>query len=430
MERYIGILGVLVLLGLACLMSSNRRRISARLVLGGLGMQLVLAWVLLAFPPAVQVFDYLGAAVHRIVAFADPGSYFIFGELSTARQPWGFVFAFRILPIIIFFASLMGVLYHWGIMQRVIAALAWVLRRTLRVTGTEAMATAANVFIGQTEAPLCIKPYVAGMTRSQLSVLMTGGFATIAGSVLAAYVGMLGGQDRESCILFAKHLIIASVMSAPAALVIAKILEPETESPLDEHVSTLSTERTTRNVLDAAAAGATDGMKLAFNVAAMLIAFVALLAMVNYPLEALSDWKPILAWREEHGIPVLSLQQLLGWLFTPLAWTMGVPWQDCTIFGTLLGEKLIVTEFVAYTSLADIMHAADTTFSPRAAYIATYALCGFANFPSIAIQIGGLSGIAPNRRSDFATLGLRTMFGGALASWMTASIAGLFLPAA
>lgn len=429
MNPYQGLLGILVLIALCYVLSYHPRRVSVRMILVGVGLQFAFAWALLRFPPLAAAFDFAAAVFNRIISFAEPGSRFLFGELVGAREPWGFLFAFRVLPVIIFFASFMSVLYHFGIMQRVIAALAWLLRGTVGVTGAEAMSVSANIFVGQTEAPLCVKPFVASMTRSQILCLMTGGFATIAGSVMAAYVGLLGGDDPAMRVHYAKHLMIASVMSAPAALVCAKIILPETEHPTDERLSAMRLEQGTRNVFDAAAAGATDGLRLAANVAAMLAAFVALLALVNYPLEALSDWTPVRAWREAHGVPVVNLQQLLGWLLAPLAWTMSVPWEDCGTFGALLGEKLIATEFIAYTSLAREMHAAQPMIGDRAAQIATYALCGFANFPSIAIQIGGLTGIAPNRRSDFATLGLRAMLGGAFASWMTAAVASVFLPA-
>lgn len=429
MNPYLGLLGILVLIALCYLLSYNPRRVSVRMIAGGVGLQFAVAWALLRFPPLSAAFDFAASVFNRIISFAEPGSRFLFGELVDVREPWGFLFAFRVLPVIIFFASFMSVLYHFGIMQRVIASLAWLLRGTVGVTGAEAMSVSANIFVGQTEAPLCVKPFVASMTRSQLLCLMTGGFATIAGSVMAAYVGLLGGDDPAMRVLYAKHLMIASVMSAPAALVCAKIILPETENPVDERLLAMRLEQGTRNVFDAAAAGATDGLRLAANVAAMLAAFVALLALVNYPLEALSDWAPVRAWREAHGVPVVSLQQLLGWLLAPLAWTLSVPWEDCGAFGALLGEKLIATEFIAYTSLAREMHAAEPMIGDRAAQIATYALCGFANFPSIAIQIGGLTGIAPSRRSDFAMLGLRAMLGGAFASWMTAAVASVFLPA-
>ncbi|MCC6319911.1 MAG: NupC/NupG family nucleoside CNT transporter [Phycisphaerales bacterium] len=431
MANLSGLLGVAILLLLAVGLSTDRRRINWRLVAAGVGVQAVLALVLLTpQSPVRDLFEMFAAVVNRIISFAGEGTRFIFGSLADASgdaaHPWGFVFAVQVLPVIVFFASLMGVLYHIGLMQRVVAAVAWVLRRTLGVTGVEALSASANIFLGQTEAPLCVRPYIAGMTRSQIMAIMTGGFATIAGSVLAAYVGILGGADEESRVRFAMHLMCASVMSAPAGLVMAKIMLPETGAPRDESMSSLgSEERTTRNVLDAAAAGATDGLRLALNVAAMLVAFVALLAMLNYPLAAISGWGAIASWREANNIPVLSFQYLLGVLFKPLVWTFGVPWGDCGFFGSLLGQQLIATEFVAYASLGRAIESGE--ISPRAAQMATYALCGFANFPSIAIQIGGLSALAPERRSDFASIGLRAMTAGALACWMTACIAGLFI---
>ncbi|MEE8169656.1 MAG: nucleoside transporter C-terminal domain-containing protein, partial [Phycisphaerae bacterium] len=321
MQRYVGVLGVLALVAIAVLLSGDRRRISMRLVLVGIGLQAVLGWLLLAFPPVVRVIDVAAAGVNGVIRCADDGTRFIFGELGVTKDPWGWVFAFRALPVIVFFASLMGVLYHWGVMQRVIAALAWILRRSLRVTGAEAMAMAANVFVGQTEAPLCVKPFIARMTRSQLMALMTGGFATIAGSVLAAYVALLGGDDTEMRIQFAKHLLVASVMSAPAAFVIAKIMCPETETPPVETLTGGRIKSQTRNVFDAAAVGATDGLRLALNVGAMLVAFVSLLALINWPIGSLGDWGAIRDWREANGIGPFSLQLFLGWLFTPLSWT-------------------------------------------------------------------------------------------------------------
>ncbi len=430
MQRLIGMLGVLALLGLALLLSRHRKRISPRIVLSGIGLQVVLGWLLLSFPPVVQAFDYLARGVNIVIGCADTGIEFVFGpRLMDPSGPWGFIFAVKVLPVIIFFSSLMGVRYHLGIMQRVVAGLAWVLRSVMGVTGTEALAMAANVFVGQTEAPLCVKPYVDKMTVSQLMALMVGGFATIAGSVLVAYVGILGGDDPVQRELFIKHLLTASVMSAPAAFVIAKIMMPEVDTPLDERKFLHEQKHETQNVLDAAARGATDGLKLALNVAAMLIAFVALLALLNWPIGALGDIGRIAAWRQAHDIPSFSLEYFLGWLFTPLAWLMGVEAADCQPFGSLMGLKIIATEFIAYQSLSNMMvdPAGQAEMSVRSIQIAAYALCGFANLPSIAIQIGGLTGIAPSRRRDFARLGLRAMIGGALASWMTASIAGIFL---
>lgn len=429
MEHATGLIGIAVLIGLAFAMSEDRARFPVRLVVLGVGLQFVLAWLLIQFDPVVFCFSVLGHWVNAVIASADAGAAFLFGPaLTDPLGPAGFVFAFRVLPVIVFFASLMAVLYHLGVMQRLIAALAWLLRQTLGVTGTEAMAMAANVFVGQTEAPLCVRPFIARMTRSQLATLMVGGFATIAGSVFAAYVAMLGGEDEAARVAFVKHLITASVLSAPAAFVMAKILVPEREEPVDEGLGDASFERQTRNVLDAAAAGATDGLRLALNVAAMLVAFVALLAVVNMFLGALGEVGLPARALQRLGVDELRLEVVLGWLLAPIAWTMGVPWGECAFFGSLLGQKLVVTEFIAYDSLASDIHSAAPRLSPRSAFIATYALCGFANFPSIAIQIGGLTALAPGRRSEFASLGLRAMAGGALASWMTACVAGLLLP--
>lgn len=427
MSNATGLIGVLALTLIALALSTNRRRISPRIVFVGIGLQFTLAYLCLRFPPVVEAFELLAMGVTRIISFADEGTKFIFGELANGNGPWGFVFAVKVLPVIVFFASLMAVLYHLRIMQRVVAAVAWALRHTLGVTGVEALSAAANIFVGQTEAPLTVRPYIAGMTRSQIMAVMTGGFATIAGSVLAAYVGILGGEGDAGRVVFAKHLITASVMSAPAGFVMAKIMLPETETPPDESlVDLMRDDRTTRNVLDAAAAGATDGLKLAVNVAAMLVAFVALLAMINWPLAELSKWAPIATWREANGVPVLTFQAILGYLLTPVAWCMGVAWSDCRAFGGILGQGVILTEFVAYLDLSNQIK--NGPMSPRSCAIATYALCGFANLPSIAIQIGGLSAMAPQRRSDFAAIGLRAMTAGALACWMTGAVAGIFLP--
>lgn len=423
-----GLAGVMVILLLALAMSSQRRRINYRLVATGIAMQFAFAFLFLRFPPLVAVFDWFATVVTRVISFADKGTEFLFGSLADPAGPWGFIFAVRVLPVIVFFASLMAVLYHVGVMQRVVAALAWVLRRGLGVTGAEALSAAANVFLGQTEAPLTVRPYIASMTRSQLMAIMTGGFATIAGSVLAAYVGLLGGESHESRVLFAKHLLSASVMSAPAGLVMAKIMLPETSDAPEESLSSLlAAPSSARNIMDAAAEGATDGLKLALNVGAMLVAFVALLAMINYPLDALSQTRWVASWRAQYGLPVFTLENLLGYIFTPLAWCMGAGWEDCRGMGSLLGKQVIATEFVAYADLRS--HIANQTLSPRACQIATYALCGFANLPSIAIQIGGLSAMAPSRRAEFASLAPRAMVAGALACWMTASIASIFLPA-
>ncbi|MEI7657615.1 MAG: nucleoside transporter C-terminal domain-containing protein [Phycisphaerae bacterium] len=418
MDQFRGLLAVLLLLVAGFLLSTNRRAIRPRIVVAGVLLQLIIAWACLSFPPVVAAFQGFATGVTKVISFADEGTVFLFGKLADASQPWGFVFAVKVLPVIIFFASLMSVLYHVGVMQPVVASLAWVLRRTLGVTGAEALSGAANIFLGQTEAPLTVKPFIAGMTRSQIMAVMTGGFATIAGSVLAAYVGILGGESEEGRILFAKHLMTASIMSAPAGFVMAKIMLPETEEPPAEDLEQLRRERGegARNVVDAAAAGASDGLRLAANVGAMLVAFVALIAMINWPLSYLGD---------RVGVEALTLQRLLGWAFMPVAWCMGVERADCPGFGAVLGQQIVATEFVAYLDLSK--HIREGTMSTRSCQIATYALCGFANLPSIAIQIGGLSAMAPSRRSDFASIAPRAMVAGACACWMTGAVAGLFL---
>ncbi len=407
-----GLLGVLALLALALLLSENRKAVSWRLVVAGCALQFVIAALCLKVPGVVDVFDALARGFTKIISFADEGTRFLFGNAADASQPWGFIFAIKVLPIIIFFAAFMSVLYHLRIMQVIVAGVAWVLRKTLGVTGVEALSASANIFVGQTEAPLTVKPYLSRMTRSQIMAVMVGGFATIAGSVMAAYVGMLGGDNDESRVLFAKHLLTASVMSAPAGLVMAKIMLPETESPPDENLASLLSQKSEHvNIIDAAAAGATDGLKLALNVAAMLAAFVALIALLNWPLSAID--------------PRLSFQNILGTLLQPLAWSLGIPWSDTKAFGALLGTQIVATEFKAYVDLTG--HIQQQTMSARSTQIATYALCGFANLASIAIQIGGLSALAPDRRADFVRLAPKAMLAGAFACWMTAAWASVLI---
>jgi CNT family concentrative nucleoside transporter len=322
-----------------------------------------------------------------------------------------------VLPTIIFFASLMAVLYHLGLMQKVVQAMAWVMLKVMRISGSESLSVAANVFVGQTEAPLVVRPYISRMTESELLTMMVGGMATIAGGVLAAYITMLGGADEVARIFYAKHLLAASIMAAPAAIVIAKLLKPEVEESVTRGKVTLHVEKTATNVIEAAANGAGDGVKLALNVGGMLLAFVALIALVNYPLGWIGQ---ITGLEDVMGQPV-SLSMILGYFLSPLAWVIGIPWQDAVAVGGLIGEKVITNEFVAYAHLQEIQD----TLSPKALLISTYALCGFANFSSIAIQIGGIGGLAPDRRSDLARLGLTAVLGGTLATMMTATIAGV-----
>lgn len=432
LQGFIGV-GLFILVGYA--LSSKRSAIKWRLIGAGILLQFIIAVSVLHVRPVVIAFDAIAVAVTRVISFADKGVDFIFGQnISNPAGPWGFIFAVKVLPIIIFFCSLMTVLYHLGIMQRVVAGVAWVLRRSLGITGAEALSASANIFVGQTEAPLVVKPYIAGMTRSQLMCVMVGGFATIAGSVMAAYIGMLGDAYAQALgitsldgrELFAKHLLTASIMSAPAGIVMAKLMLPETETPRPETIEALMTdEKTTTNIVDAAASGASEGLKLALNVAAMLIAFVALLALIDWPLTALSDYPPVAQWRASLGLPSFSLRSLLGIALSPVAWCVGVPWAEANRFAGLLGTQIVATEFVAYSDLAAGMK--DKFMSLRSAEMATYALCGFANIASIGIQIGGLSALAPERRSDLAALAPRAMLAGALACWMTAAVAGIVM---
>ncbi|MBX3323226.1 MAG: hypothetical protein KF757_09580 [Phycisphaeraceae bacterium] len=434
-----GFIGIGVLIAIAWMLGPRRKSLDWKLIAGGLSLQVAAALLMLRVPITADAMQYLAFGIAGVIGRADAGISFVFGSLGDTSGSWGFIFAVRVLSIIIFFASLMGVLYYLGVMPRVIAAFAWVLRRTLGVTGAEATAMASNVFVGQTEAPLCIKPLLDTMTRAQLMTLMVGGFATIAGSVLAGFVMFLApaaAADADQATQAAaaavraewiRHLLTASVMSAPAAFVMARLLVPETDTPPDEHVAALKPLDPPANLFDAAAIGATDGLRLALNVAAMLIAFVSLIALIDWPLRALGEWAPIAQALDARGVDELSMKVIFGWLLAPLAWTMGVPWAECTFFGSLLGEKIVVTEFIAYLSLASDINTESPVLSPRSARMAAYALCGFANFASIGIQIGGLSALAPGRRRDFVQLALRAMIGGAMASWMTACIVGVML---
>lgn len=428
LERSVSFTGIFVMIGLAWLMSEKRKDIKWRPVIWGVGLQLAFALVVLN--PVLQEFFFkvVDGGVRQLLSFAEAGANFVFQTVEPHQIETGFgggasetfigrisppvkTFAFWILPTIVFFSSLMSVLYHLGIMQVLIRGISWVMQRTMGTSGSESLAAASNIFVGQTEAPLVIKPYVDTMTRSELHALMTGGFATVAGGVLAAYVGFL--RDIPG---IAGHLVTASIMSAPAALAISKIVLPETEVSPTAGKVTHQVETAAGNVLEAAANGASEGVKLAINVAAMLIAFVGLVAM--------ADW--VIGLVPFMGEP-LSLSRIMGWGFAPLAFCMGVPWSEATIVGSLLGEKIVLTEFLAYIHLGEIMSADEPQLSQRSAVIASYALCGFANFASIGIQLGGIGGIAPDRMGDLAALGIRAMIAGSLAAFMTATIAGIFI---
>ncbi len=415
-QTLFGLFGLAVLLAAAWLFSTARRAVDFRLVASGIALQIVFALIVLRTAWGAALFDGLSRFFVKIIDFTQVGSRFIFGDLADPAR-LGFVFATQVLPTIVFFASLMGVLYHLGIMQRVVQAMAWVMTRTMRISGAESLSVAANVFVGQTEAPLVIRPYIATMTRSELYTMMVGGMATIAGGVLAAYVGLLGGGDPALRLFYAKHLLSASIMAAPATIVVAKILQPEREVPKTLGHVRLHIERSAHNVIEAAANGAGDGVKLALNVGGMLLAFLALIALVDYPLGLIGG----AAGLESASGQPLSLALLLGWLLAPVAWVIGVPWPDAVAVGGLIGQKIVANEFVAYARLAEIKQ----TMSPEAVLISTYALCGFANFSSIAIQIGGIGPLAPQRRSDIAQLGLKAVLGGTIVTLMTATIAGV-----
>jgi CNT family concentrative nucleoside transporter len=427
------LLGLVLLVGVAWAMSVDRSKVSWRVVGWGIGLQLAFAVFILKTPVGAEVFDGLGAMVVALLGFATAGGQFLFGNLVFDTVPvgtgvvgqGGFVaipgqvaqvgasFAFNVLPTIIFFSALMTVLYHLGVMQVAVRGIAWVMQRTMGTSGAETLSAAGNIFVGQTEAPLLIKPFIDKMTMSELMAVMTGGFATVAGGVLAAYVGMLLAYFPD----IAGHMIAASVMSAPAALVVAKLMYPEDGTPETAGSLDFVVEKSDVNVIDAAARGASEGLMLALNVGAMLLAFVALIQLCN----------GILGWAGGFvGWDGITLEAILGWLLAPLAWLMGVSWADAPTVASLLGVKTVLNEFVAYLQLASTL-SGDNTLEPRSVIIATYALSGFANFASIAMQIGSLGGIAPARRRDVSRLGMRAMIGGSIAAFMTATVAGMIL---
>ncbi|WP_374601077.1 NupC/NupG family nucleoside CNT transporter [Arenimonas sp.] len=419
---FFGLFGLSVLIGIAWLFSNNKRAVDWRLVLTGIALQIAFAALVLLVPGGREVFDWLGHGFVKILEFVSAGSTFIFGSLMDT-QTYGFIFAFQVLPTIIFFAALMGVMYHLGVMQFIVRIMAAAITKVMKVSGAETTSVCASVFIGQTEAPLTVRPYISRMTESELITMMIGGMAHIAGGVLAAYVGMLGAGDPVQGAYYAKHLLAASIMAAPATLVIAKLLIPETGNPLTRGTVKMEVEKTTSNVIDAAAAGAADGLRLALNIGAMLLAFIALIALINAPLTWLGDVTGIAA---ALGKPT-DLATIFGYVLAPIAWVIGVPWQDATTVGSLIGQKIVINEFVAYLQLAEIVNGRveGVELTEKGRLIATYALCGFANFSSIAIQIGGIGGLAPERRQDLAKFGLRAVLGGTLATFMTATIAGV-----
>jgi len=412
--RLISFAGLWVMLALAWLLSENRRRIHLRLIVTGMLFQLVFALLILKTAPGRMVFDAAKRFVNGIIACGNVGSSFLFGEELVELH-----FAFSVLPLIIFFSCLTSVLFHWGVIQKIVKLLAWAMVRVMDVSGSESLAAAANVFLGHTEAPLMVRPYLQSMTRSELMAMLTGGMATIAGSVMAAYVSF--GID-------AGHLLAASIMSAPASLVIAKIMVPEREvSPTKGQVR-VDVPPQGRNVIDAACNGASVGLKLALNVGAMVLAFVCLIALVNWTLDrgqfyVLSLLRGSEAAAEMVRNSPLTFERIMGWLFCPFAWIMGIRAEDVFKVGSVLGEKTVLNEFIAYKDLITLRD----QLSPRSFTIATYALCGFANFGSVAIQIGGIGSMVPSRRDDIAQLSLRSMVGGTLAAFTTACIVGMLI---
>ncbi len=424
-----GALGMAVLLLLAFAFSANRKRINWKTAGIGLGIQLLLAIGILKIPAVQWFFNMLGGFFNSILEYTLAGSTFIFGNLMDLDNPnIGYVFAFQILPTIIFFSALTSVLYYLGVIQKIVRGLAWLLTRSLGISGPESLSVAGNIFLGQTEAPLLIKAYLEKMNRSEILLVMIGGMATVAGGVLAAYIGFLGGNDPALRLEFARHLIAASVMAAPGAIVVSKVLYPQTE-PVDS-VIRITDEKIGSNLLDAIANGTTEGLKLAVNVGAMLLVFVAFIAMINGILDWTGGTTGINAWiAERTPYENLSLEAILGAVFAPLMWLIGVHADDMMQMGQLLGIKLAASEFVGYIQLADLKDGAGSTGLgyQKSIIMATYMLCGFANFASIGIQIGGIGSLAPGQRKTLSEFGMRAVLGGTLASLLSATIAGMIL---
>ncbi|MCE1187888.1 MAG: NupC/NupG family nucleoside CNT transporter [Ignavibacteria bacterium] len=431
-----GIAGLAFLLAVIFVFSSDRKNINWKKAVIGIILQFIFAFFVIKTWLGNAIFSTLSKGVVSLLSFTTEGANFVFGALAISpgqNGSLGFFFVFQVLPTIIFFASLMAILYHWGIMQRVVQGIAWVMKKLLGTSGAETLSVAANIFIGQTEAPLVIRPYIASMTRSELFTIMVSGMGHIAGGVMAAYVQILGSAYAHSRgvaldaaqIHFAGHLLTACVIASPATFVVAKMLVPETGSPLTQGKVKLSVEKTHANVIEAAASGASDGVRLVLNVAGMLLAFIALIALLNSILGYIGDISGINSWMLTHWNvhQKLSLEVIFGLIFQYFAYLIGVPWNDAMPVGSLMGVKLVLNEFVAYSKFADYLNAGMLT--EKSITIATYALCGFANFSSIAIQIGGLSPLAENRRADIVSFGLKAVLGGTIVTLMTATIAGM-----
>ena len=428
LDHFRGVLGIFFLIGILYLFSEKRKAIRWKTVGIALALQAGLAVMVHRVDWFRQVFSWISGFFVVVLGFTKAGSLFLFGSLVERVDSFGFIFVFQVLPNIVFFAALSSLFYYLGLLQKIVWLFAWVMRKGLQISGAESLSASANIFLGQTEAPLLVRPYIMGMTRSELLALMVGGMATIAGSVLAAYVGFLGGSDPEQQRLYATHLLCASMMAAPAGILAAKILVPETEA-VNERLE-LNREQTGSNVLEAIANGTTDGLRLAVNVGAMLLVFTALMAMANYILQyGIGEWT---GWNQRIALETggrqtgLTMQYLLGIVFAPLAWLLGIASKDIVLVGQLLGEKAILNEFFAYTTLTQFK-ISGALQDPRSIIVATYALCGFANFASIGIQIGGIGALAPERRALLSQLGLKALLGGTVASLLNAAMAGMLL---
>ncbi len=421
-----GILGMVVLLLIGFIFSKDRKNIPWKTVVIGLIIQVFLAIGVLYVPAIRSVFEFFGQIFVKILDFTKAGSEFLLGGLMNA-DTYGFIFLFQVLPTIIFFSALTSLLFYWGIIQKVVFGLAWVFTKAMKISGAEALSVAGNIFLGQTESPLMIKAYLDRMSKSEILLVMTGGMATLAGGVLAAYIALLGGNDPQLRLEFAKHLLAASIMAAPAAIIFSKMLIPPTDE-INKEIK-VSQDKIGSNVLDAISNGTTEGVKLAVNVGAMLLAFIAFIAMFNFIVGKIGQWtmlNEVIAAGTNGRYNELSLQFILGYTFAPLMWLIGISSADVVTVGRLLGEKLILTEFIGYISLADLKSAGIFT-EPKSIIMATYILCGFANFSSIGIQIGGIGALAPNKRVLLSKLGMHALLAGTLASLMSATIIGMIM---
>lgn len=436
MDYLRGFIGLVVIIGIAFFFSKSRSKVDWRLVVTGVAFQLVIAILVLRVPVVRSGFEFVGAGFVKFLSFALNGAQFLFGDLArnsdaapNVRHNLGFLFAFQALPTVIFFSAVTSGLYYLGILQRIVYGFAWVMAKTMRLSGAESLNAAGNIFLGQTEAPLLIKPFINKMTQSELHCVMVGGMATIAGSVMGAYVTFLGGTDPEQLIKFATYLLCASVMNAPAAIVMSKIFMPEAEPEKIDRKVTVSKDSIGVNVVDALATGAADGLKLAVNIAGMLLAFIAVIYALNWILvDGIGAWTGLNAWVQQStngAFTGFSLQYIFGQVFRVFAFAMGADWSETLYVGSFLGQKLVINEFVAYLNLAEVQ--AMGVLSEKSIIISTYALCGFANFSSIAIQIGGIGGMAPNRQADISRLGFRAVIAASLATMMSGTIAGALL---